>query len=367
MSYPSSVLNRGSFKSSRDVRDTNIRIKCPFCPRDNLLFTSYGPHILKCHQDELFSLDKKDCELNRKYLQKKKVLTSPLELNLGTDCDEYACLGCSTVFKKLATAENHFEKKKEICGKKHQENILQLKDKYPLTMTPTAVPALKSKAKLELMIDNLLERVRSLEAGNKHERYDYEQEFGAYFEDWGMDLREETLKENWALSSPETAPEPEPLPEPEVPKAPVLDTSEDDEILLVEPRRLTKEEVMRNTFTPAMIKEMATSVRTGEVDPAIKAELEALYSKPVAPPAPVPEPAKPSFTKAEMEATLAEMEAFQKMTPQQRFLKANPELAALPVQEQFRMMSTFVPAQSSEPSPYRIVQNTKLKRPIKAC
>jgi hypothetical protein len=293
--YPDSILSKGGFKTSRDCRETNIRLKCPFCPRDNLLFTSYGPHILKTHFDSLFVQDSKSCQINRTRLQRTSCLSTPLDLDVGEEDDQYACLGCLSLFRRNATAVNHFKKKKAVCGERHKEMVLMLRNKYPVSFQPPV--EIKNKHKLELFLDDVLERLRKAEKVMNQTPWDYEETYGAYFPDWGMDLREETLKENWDLfneppppSPPPPPPAPEPVPEPEQPKTPPSEPAEDELLPLVEEKPLTREEVMKMMMSEEEQKEFLFFHQQEEQKKRERHMVNPAFRNPIPTPAPPPPP-----------------------------------------------------------------------------
>ena len=345
--YPDAVLKRGGYKTSRELRDKNVKKKCPFCPKE-LVFTCYGPHIFRHHADELFLSDNKQSTENRKNLTSKKHLREPLPLDIGEDVEVYGCLGCESIFQKSSTAINHFKNKKLVCSQLHQNNLLSLKEKYPMTQSvPKSGGKMKHKAKLEFFIETLIERVRELEYKHKEEKMDYEERFGEYFEDWELELREEELRKSWTFMLEETSKESTP------PKTPPSEPEDDDLLPLVTSKPLTKEEVMLKLLADPSIPEES------------KQAIQRDYYKNKSQSAPLPlsvAPPPPEEKKKTYEEQLAELDAERKKTPWQRFLQQNPGLS---VQEQLQRASIMGIRPDSMGDGFKIVGNTK--RPAKTC
>lgn len=343
---------RRGFKSSRDTRpsaEKNMRFKCPYCPRDNLLYTSYGLHIYKEHLDSLFLLDTKDCLSNRKALQGKSSVKNPVSL-FTPKGDSYWCLGCQTSFKNLLKAENHLQKHKD-CQSAHKDNLCQLRDTYPVTTEVVKTRGLPQKAKLEFLITSLIERVRELEEKHKETKMDYEEQYGGYFEDWGMELREAELRGDWTFVLEQKPKVPTPPPTP--PSEP-----EDDELLpLVMEKPLSQQQMLQKLLDDPDIPE--DSKRALQQDyfknnPPVKRGPKQVPYTPPPPPPPCEEPKK------SIEEQMAEIDAERKKTPWQRFLQANPGMS---VQEQLQRASTMgIRPDGMGGGGFKIVGNTKLPR-----
>jgi hypothetical protein len=196
---PDSIRAKGGYKTSRDTRPSsqkNIRLKCPYCPRDNLLFTSYGPHIFKEHQELMFLADNKDAKDNRDLLFKKKSLKEPLLLSTPKGFVSW-CFGCQSCFQNNKKAESHLSKWKD-CQRIHEENIYTLREAFPLT-APPAPTILKKKQQLNSFLDDLLEHLRHAETLAKIEPWNFKEDYGQYFEDWNLELDEEELRKTWRV------------------------------------------------------------------------------------------------------------------------------------------------------------------------
>ena len=326
--FPNSVIKRAGYKTTNELRDSkekNPRYKCPLCPREGLLFTSYGLHILKEHPDLLFGTDSKDSEMNRSTIQKRSYLTKPIPLAVGSNEEKYACLGCLTVFHSLAKADSHFNSKEKVCGSKHKENLEMLRDKYPQDMEKAKLnTSLPKKAQLQNLVEDLIEQVRMLEHKlNESEPFDYEGKYGRYFNEWGMDLKEETLKPYWLFCAPPR-------------EAPPSEPEEEDVPLLVQPKAPTKEEFIQLTMTAKDFEECSKNVLTGQIQTVPELEaLKTLVAKPAVQAKPKRGPKKVEATEPVVSTAqtksyddlLAEMDAFKKMTPWERLMKANPTLS----------------------------------------
>ena len=327
---------------SRDQRDTNVRKKCPFCPK-TFVFTCYGSHILKNHKDDLFRRDSQECLSNRKILQQRSSLKEPIALDFGQG-DVYACLGCSSIFQKASTAQNHFSK--GHCLAKHGENLRALKDLYPLDITTLEnQPTLKHKSELETLVQNLIIQLRFAEHRLKEdEPYDYESNYSKFFQDWGMDFNEESLRQDYWFLQPERS------------KTPPPEETVDQLLPLVQDKPLSKEEFIKATLTAKDIEECSKSVLTGQTKSVPELEqMRSLVSPSTAPP---PPPPPPPSDKTSAEEFLKQLDQERKLTPIERFRKANPGASAA---ELVKMMTTegFSKPSSSD---LKIISNTKASR-----
>lgn len=337
---PDRILSLGGFRTSRDSRNKNTRLDCPWCPKKGMLFTSYGIHIIKEHLEDVFHESSNEGKYNRKELSRRKALEAPLPMiDPRGDQDNYWCLGCQSCFRCATKAEQHM-KSRAKCLEIHRENILKYRNDYPLTDTPKASP-LRYRANLENLIDNLLYRVRELEHKlkvPKEEAFDYKRDEN-YFDVWGLDIKEETLKESWPSFDPKVEAKAEVQEEsPESPKAPPSPPPEDDDILpLVVEKPISKEEQLMNLL------------KDPNIDEASKAMLRKQLNLTPAPAPPPPPPAPVS-------------EDFTKLTPWQRILKANE---GMNIQELLRYAQSM--GIQPDEGGMKIVCNTKAKRAPKAC
>jgi hypothetical protein len=339
------------YKSSRDTRasaEKNIRLKCPYCPRDGLLFTSYGRHIFKEHKELMFLADTSDSKENRKSLFSKGNLKQPMILSSPKGYLSW-CFGCQSCFQTHKKAENHFTKWKD-CQRVHQENLFALRDQFPLTAA--AVPTvLKKKQQLNQFLDDVLERLRHAEQMAKIDPWNFKDEYEEHFEEWGLDLDEEELRKGWKFVLEERPKEPTP------PPTPPSEPDEDDVIPLVSERPLTKEEVLQKVLDdPAVSEEDKRALQRDLVPPNGKPQTSAFpkvkrLAKQVEPPPPLETP-PPS--KKTIEEQLAEIDAFNKKTPWERFVSQHPGMS---VQEQLQRASTM--GLSPGGSGFKIVGNTK--------
>jgi hypothetical protein len=309
------ALRAGGMKTEREERNTNCRLDCPLCPRKGLLFKSYGLHIIKEHTSLLFDASRNGNN-NRKALFRKSLSKGdqPLILDVGETTTAW-CLGCSSCFRCETKAEQHL-RNKSACRTLQQENLNELRELYPLDGIPEPTPqTLKQKWRLEALISNLLERVRKAEKKDKlpdEDCFDYEGLYGRCFEDWGLNISEKTLQEEWDVEESE-----EEKKEPESEKEEEEQGQEQEEgppLLLSDDKPLTQAEVAKLVLDETTIKELSTSVTTGQV---VKVpELEKLLGS-------EPQP-QPIFEKKE-ETILAEINAFRQMSPYERFKRANPD------------------------------------------
>jgi hypothetical protein len=353
---------RRGFKSSRDTRESaekNIRFKCPYCPRDKLLYTSYGLHIYKEHLDVIFLSDSKDCIDNRKTLQSKNSIKNPVALYGPKSDTSFWCFGCQTCFKNHTKAEKHLEKHK-LCQEAHRENLFQLKDKYPIQTEVVKARGIPNKAKLEYFIGSLIERVRQLEYKHKEEKMDYEEGYTSYFEDWNMELREEELRKEWTFFLEEKPKEPTP------PPTPPSEPEEDDLLPLVEEKSLSKEEVLRKVLDDPDIPEDAKRALQQDfyknnpkpqTSAFPKAKRLPKQVDTPSPPTIIPPPPPVEDKKKSFEEQMAELDAEKKKTPWQRFLQANPGMS---VQEQLQRASIMgIRPDNMGGGGFKIVGNTK--------
>lgn len=303
-----------------------------------------------------------------KNLHRDKYLTRPLEIFFD-DTNSFLCLADSTCIRKEELARQHFKKQ---SPDRHKEEILRLRKEYPLGSEPSEAVAgtlLSSETTIlqdwvayvmtqcpDLVVDKKVKRVLdkltiSVEPEVLHERYPHLFEAEA--------------------------------------QTPALPPVEDDVLPLVEEKRMTKEELIQETLAdPKFLKEISTSVVTGQQvkipelealkkatsseplkNPLKKRGVKSVQSNlqdqtnsdrpaplpPVQPPPPPPPPPVP-------DQTISDLEQFQKMTPWERFLKSNPTLS---VQEQLQVAQAMG-IRPDESSSLKIVQNSKVKRPLKA-
>lgn len=368
--YPNSVLKRGGFHTSKELRSSrekNVKKKCPFCPKE-LVFTCYGPHVFRHHCDELFS-NTKEGLVNRKSLSSKKYTKEPLVLDMGDSPDLYGCLGCQSIFQKSTTAQNHFKAKKLSCNQLHESNLLELKDKYPASEnTPAPSGKMKNRGQLQFFIESLIERVRELETKHKEEKMEYEDKYGDYFEDWEMDLREEELRKEWTFFLEERPKEPTP------PSTPPSEPEDDDLIPLVVEKPYSLEQTLKKTLDDPTIDEQSKILlqqhvarqmasappRPQQTSAFPKAKRLAKQVDVDTPPPPPIIPSAPSVEekKKTVEEQLAEIDAFRKKSRWQIFLEQNPGLT---VQEQLQRASGMG-LKPDGGSGFKIVGNTK--RPL---
>ena len=336
---------------------TNHRVSCHYC-KQSVLSRDIGKHLLKLHCAQMFVGD------SLKNLHREKFLTRPLEVYFDTD-PYFLCLSDDKCIRKEETARQHFKTQSPDL---HKSAILRLREEYPLGSSSVSESASagmtrKQKKALEQELNELLSKLRDFEAK--------------------ANLREDDVfffspSARQALSSLDITLKEE-VPETET-ETPALVPPEDDVLPLVEEKPVTKEQLIKQTLAdPKFVKEISTNVLTGEVH-AIP-ELQALLSsspapqkrgvKPVTknplvhptPPPPPPPPVVPSPPAPPALDHLAEIERFQKMSPWERFLKSNPTLS---VQEQLQVAQSLG-IRPDDSSPFKIVQNSKLKRPIKLC
>lgn len=322
---------------------TNHRVSCHYC-KQSVLSRDIGKHLLKLHCSEMFVGDA------LKNLHREKFLSRPLEVYFDTD-PYFLCLSDDKCIRKEETARQHFKSQSPDL---HKSAILRLREEYPLGSSSVSESASagmtkKQKKALEQELNELLSKLRDFEAK--------------------ANLREDDVfffspSARQALSSLDITLKEE-VPEPE-PQTPALETSEDDVLPLVEEKPMTKEQLIKQTLAdPKFMKEISTNVLTGEVHaiPELQALLPAssapqkrgvkpVTKNPLVHPTPVPVP----------DPQLAEMERFQKMSPWERFMKSNPTLS---VQEQLQVAQSLG-IRPDDSSPFKIVQNSKLKRPIKS-
>jgi len=300
---PDRIKSMGGYKTSRDDRNKNCRLNCPWCPKEGLLFTSYGTHILRTHMLEVFCAETKVGQTNRKALKLKAALKDPVCLEDAHDVEGWWCLGCQSCFRNPTKAQHHLETKPK-CREAHEANVLQFRNDYPHSPNASVAPSLRFKAQLENMIDELLYTVRKLEHDHKvaaPDAFDYAR-FEQWFDHWQIgDLKEATFQQSWppfVKDTPQTPP-----PEPEESHTTPLDLPEDDLLPLVEEKRMTKMEVMQKLLDDPSVDEASKAAMRKDLGIA---------------PAPVSAPAPPPPVVAPYDI---------KMTPWQRVVSANPGLS----------------------------------------
>lgn len=325
------------------------RTVCPYC-KSSILSRDIGKHVVKSHGPQVFTGD------SLKNLHKDKFLTRPLEIFFDTD-PYFFCFADLTCIRKEETARQHFKK---VSAEDHKAEIVRLREEFPLgDSTSSEAPSLltkKQQRSLEADLKELLSKLR-----------DYETTASVSEED-RFSFAPQTLQ---ALACLNLDVEPQPPASETPPSEPV----QEELSPLVEEPPLTKEELFQQAFSdPKFVKEISTSVLTGQQVkvPELEALKKAPSSEPPASPlkqrglktvqSEAPPPPPPPPPPAPVEEVISEMDAFQKMTPWERFLKTNPTLS---VQEQLQVAQSLGIRPDSS-SPFKIVQNSKLKRPIKA-
>lgn len=324
------LLTKGGFLTSRDLRNTNVRLPCIYCSKKDLLQTSYGLHIAKEHIPLIFDTNAKEGQDNRLNLYKRNSTTEPFYIRTKADEDLHFCFGCNTSFKSGKKAMNHFTKKG--CKDKHEQVILKLRDLYPKDGKSPVVPQakLKNKNALEDMVSKLLERVRSLEHKYKpQDTFAFEEKFARYFDDWDMDLHEETLKEYWEEFEDTPAPSETTTPEKTTPS--VEDNTNVAEFYV--PKPMT---------SLAHIEEL---LKDPTLDEASKAILKKSLPAPAPSPAPAPEPVH----------TLPD---WSKKSPWEKLVLSNPRLKKSELIQVAAQMGIVPDASVST----GIISNTKMNR-----
>lgn len=331
---PDRIKSLGGFKTSRDNRNKNVRLNCPWCPKEGLLFTSYGPHIIKEHLHEIFAPDTSVGKANRKCIKLRSALSSPITIE-DPKGDGYWCMGCQSCFRCFTKATQHLDKKK--CAEAHSENVLQLRDTYPYDADAPTKPALRFRANLEDLIDSLLYQVRYYEHKNKVTGEDVFNfaKYQKYNEQWELDIDEAKLKEQWPAFEEEKEEEVEETPESEEEaESTPLPTPEDDEVLpLVIPKPLSKEERLLQLLNDPDIDEGSKAMLRKQLNVSAPAP---------APAPPPPPPSEPAFD-------------FTKLSPWERIRRANPSMSV----QELLMYAQSMGIRPDENSGMKIIGNTK--------
>ena len=265
MNIPDSIRSKGGFKVQRDNRDTNVRYDCCYCPRQGLLHTSYGLHIVKEHLNDVFDTTIEEGKGNREYLYKKSALDEPFLIS-HKDNELYCCFGCYSLFKCGTKAVNHF-KKKPACAQKHRDNLLTIRDSYPKDVETPQKAGIKHKGHLELLIEDMLKTIRSFEHKYKvEETFDYAQ-YNKYHEGWGLLIDEERMKAFWEPFEEPKEPEVKPVEIPEVKEITPLPQNNDDILPLVVPKPPTQLQMLEELLKDPELDEVAKVVLKKEVVP----------------------------------------------------------------------------------------------------
>lgn len=344
------------------------RNDCPYC-KSSVLSRDLGKHILRQHEAKIFVGD------TLKNLHRDKYLSCPLVIYFDTET-AFLCLADSKCIRKEEVAKQHFKNQSPDL---HKTEILRLREAYPLGTASVSEDASagmtrKQKKALELELNELLSKLRDLEIKTNTDELDR-----FFFS--------ETARQALnclSLSIQEEAPKPE-----AEAQTPPLESPEDDVLPLVEEKPVTKQELIKKTFAdPKFVKEISTNVLTGQQmkipeleelktatsserpqEPLKKRGIKRIESNPVdqkksdpVPPLPPVQPPPPPPPPAPTpDQTLSDIQQFQKMSPWERFLKSNPTLS---VQEQLQIAQSMG-IRPDISSPLKIVQDSKVKRPIK--
>jgi hypothetical protein len=171
---------------------------------------------MRLHLGDLFSAETKEGKDNRRSsLWRDKYLTQPLPLDVGKDQEMFFCLADNKCFRCLTKAEMHLKTTKE----KHKENLLALREKYPLQETHTPSPSQetpsvllteKEKEKLQSWMLFLWTEFKDITFSNAERKV---------FDKLGIKTKLEDLKEMFpdAFEEPEPEEEEEPPAEEELP------------------------------------------------------------------------------------------------------------------------------------------------------
>jgi hypothetical protein len=344
---------------------------CPYC-KNSVLSRDIGAHILKNHEEAIFTKD------NLKSLHRDKYFKQPLEVFFDVDT-YHICLADNSCIKKSILADKHFKGKAD----KHKEAILRLREKYPLvsasseTTATHSAPLLSSRETktIQESMGFLLAKIRDLErkaAVDEADAYEFDKKQLMAFSKIGILVDDKSLQELYPDLF-ETPTVDEPVVEEE---APVLVEPEDDILSFVPEKKMTLQDVIRETFTEKDIKNLSTSVTSGQVVeiPELQQLMATVKPAPAPAPAPVPVPvvapiAVPDFSKMShwqrykhanptmTEAELIEGASFLGIQPDKGM---SPEMAAL-------MYKSASLQRAPEPSFGNLIQNTKAKRAPKMC
>jgi hypothetical protein len=328
-----------------------------------------GLHILKNHESALFTKD------NLKSLHRDKYFKQPLEVFFDVDT-YHICLADNSCIKKSLMAEKHFKGKAD----KHKEAILRLREKYPLVSTPSetnaapSAPLLSSREikTIQESMGFLLAKIRDFErkaAIDEADAYEFDKKQLMAFSKIGILVDDKSLQGLYPdlFESPTVD---EPAVEEE---APVLVEPEEDILFVAPVKKMTLNDVIRETFTEKDIKNLSTSVTTGQIVeiPELKQMLEVVKAAPAPAPVAVPDPIPEAKDFSKMshwerykysnpgmtEAELIEGASFLGIRPDKGM---SPEMAAL-------MYKSASLQRAPEPSFGKLIQNTKTKRVPKAC
>lgn len=165
-----------------------LKYHCPFCSQE-VSYNHYGEHILKKHEEEIFS-KKLFHNTTRLHKYNTQPVLLKLEDKLATDHQYYCCLGCLTACKKQASTQNHFPK----CLEAHKKKCKELYDKYcPSEVKEQSAPVIVQtvvQGWTDEQVNALLGAMLSTVNKNKLSEEDYRRKAN-YYEEAIRDLPEE--------------------------------------------------------------------------------------------------------------------------------------------------------------------------------
>lgn len=335
---------------------SNHRSICHYC-KNSVLNRDVGAHILKNHQDILFTKD------NLKSLHKDRYLKQPLEVFFDSDT-YFFCLADNSCIKKSLLAEKHFKGKAD----RHKEVIMSLREKYPLvvdnseTKVTSSEPmlSLKEKKTLQECMALLISRVRELEhktSVEEDELFDFDKKVNLVFSKIGIVTDDKSLQELYPNLFVETKKESETIIDEEV--TPLVE-DEDDILSYVPEKKMTLQDVISTTLTDKDVKNLSTSVTTGQsvVIPELQQILEVKKTVPIIKRS--PKPVVP-VTPAPVLESIPVEQSWNKISQWQRFKQANEGLSI----GELIMLASQMGIHPDEGNTMGILQHTKLKRGMK--
>ena len=255
---------------------SNHRSDCPYC-HNSVLSRDIGSHIFRFHEAEIFDTKNTFGVSNRRNkLYSDKYFNKPLLLTIGNN-QYFVCLADRSFIKNETNALNHFKGKAD----KHKEGLLKLREKYPLDSTdsPTATstePLLTEDVK-KLIHEDLARIISSLRSYQKKYPDDdcndtsFSKKSLRALSKIGLFVDDGSLKGLCPVL----------FDEPESEKSSVVE--EESLLPLVTEKPMTKEEMIKATFTEKDIDNLSKSLITGEtqVIPELQQIKQAIQSEPI--------------------------------------------------------------------------------------
>lgn len=235
---------------------SNHRSTCYYC-KQQVLSRDVGRHMMKKHEADIF----RERE-NVKAIHKEKYLREPIMFTIGED-PFYFCLADNSCIRRSDIALNHFKGKTDA----HRDILLKLREKYPMDSSQPVGDAVVrreylSDAETKTLQEFIIQVVLSDAIG-------FTKKDKAVFSKLGICVEEEKLKKDYPELFPEEKEEEEQKEEQEeeVKEEPIVEEEKPEEAqtpVLPPPKHITKEDLFKQLMTEKDIKNLSTSVLTGQ-------------------------------------------------------------------------------------------------------